>query len=54
MRINFITNYPDYAEFRDYIQNNFTSDYASCTDFRDYRKLILPVTALATLILKTT
>ena len=54
MKNNFITDYDNYTDFREYIKNNFTSDYASCTDFRDYRKLILPMTTLATLILEIT
>ena len=54
MRINFITNYPDYAEFRDYIQNNFYHSYLTTLIFMEIWKIISSLTTITTRILENT
>ena len=58
MENNFITDYSDCTDFRDYIKNNLTTDYADYIDFKDYiKKIISPLTTLTTLtmlVLETT
>ena len=63
MRINSITIYAGYADFRDFMQNNFIitmltkihSEYTDYADFRDYIKSNFNSDHdAATLILETT
>ena len=47
------SDYPDYADFGDFIKKDFTSDYDDYADFRDYIQIVSPVTTLTTPILET-
>ena len=38
MKHNFIADYTDYADFRDYVKNVFVTDYADYTDIQDFVK----------------